>query len=468
MILLVIIPVAYAGSWSGYVLDTGGAGLQDVNVSAYDANTDNYIDSTTTDATGFFNVTNGNVSVYLESSKNGYTTDITQALPPVTDDRILPFNITLSLANPPGSIAGTVSNSTNPILNAAVRALQGGSEIANTTTDASGAYTLSGLNHGTYTVEASATGYVTQDITNVVVEPGSTTGNIDFVLNMPPSCTDADGDSYAIEGGSCGLIDFDDNDASKYPGAACSRNCYSGSTYDETGACTGGTYTCSNGGSSVYDGTSYTIDLTKSGLTLRLRKKDIVKFDFRNKQHQVEILKIASSSVSLLVKSDPIAVYLEEGQAGKYDLNDDDIYDLKINVDDISFYRTTLSFYLIDEPLKIQTNATNTTITQTYIPPPLPKPKKQVIIEDVVPDQQDNETTKKSGIVTASFKFIKSIPYISYVAAGIIILMIIIVAIKLFKAEEVKEEDFSQYNKEELRKRIARLEKQIARLKKTV
>jgi len=35
----------------------------------------------------------------------------------------------------------------------------------------------------------------------------------------PPSCTDADGDTYAIEGGSCGLIDCDDTKDWVHPGA---------------------------------------------------------------------------------------------------------------------------------------------------------------------------------------------------------------------------------------------------------
>jgi len=35
----------------------------------------------------------------------------------------------------------------------------------------------------------------------------------------PPTCTDADGDGYSIEGGECGLIDCNDNNATTYPAA---------------------------------------------------------------------------------------------------------------------------------------------------------------------------------------------------------------------------------------------------------
>lgn len=42
---------------------------------------------------------------------------------------------------------------------------------------------------------------------------------VDNVLGEPKApCTDADGDGYSVEGGECGLIDCDDNDAEQYPG----------------------------------------------------------------------------------------------------------------------------------------------------------------------------------------------------------------------------------------------------------
>lgn len=38
-------------------------------------------------------------------------------------------------------------------------------------------------------------------------------------LTEPPGCTDADGDTYAVEGGLCGLVDCDDTDPNVNPGA---------------------------------------------------------------------------------------------------------------------------------------------------------------------------------------------------------------------------------------------------------
>lgn len=65
--------------------------------------------------------------------------------------------------------------------------------------------------------------------------------NITFLV-----CTDYDNDSY-WDGG-CEPKDCDDNNSLVYPGASCSRSCYSGSTYDSSCACTGGSYTCGGGG----------------------------------------------------------------------------------------------------------------------------------------------------------------------------------------------------------------------------
>ena len=464
MFLLVMIPVVFAGSWSGYVLDSSSLPLTGVNVSAHDAATDAYVNETVTDVTGFFNVSGVTNSVYLVSSLAGYTTDYTQALPPAGGNNyVLPFNITLSVSNSPGNIAGTVSNSTGPLVNAAVRALQGGIEIASTTTNAAGAYTISNITHGTYVVEASATGHVTQNITNIAVNPGATTNGVDFVLSLPPpSCTENwTCTAWSTCSGSTQTRTCTDSNAcgTEVNKPAESRSCNSGG---------------SSGGGGGYDGTDYRISLTTEGVQQRLRKEDRVRFYFKGEMHEVEITAISTYTASFLVRSEPIAGSLEIDQIGKYDLNNDDVYDLKINVDDISFYRTTMTFFLINEPIiTSDPETTPQTSNNNYVPPPPPKPKKEIIVEDVA--KQETEEAKEgffnmiTSMAGGAFAFTKKIPYLGYISAGIIILLIIIVAIKLFKAEEtITEEDLSQFNKDELKRRIARLEKQITKLKKTI
>lgn len=465
MFLLVMVPVVFAGSWSGYVLDSSSLPLTGVNVSAHDAATDAYVNSALTNTSGAFRVDGVTNSVYLVSSLAGYTTDYTQDLPPAgANNYTLPFNITLSVSNSPGNIAGTVSNSTGPLVNAAVRALQGGVEIASTTTNAAGAYTISNITHGTYVVEASATGYVTQNTTNVVVSPGATTNGVDFVLSLPPpsctedwTCTAWSACSGGVQTRTCTDLNSCGTEVNK---PAESRSC------DDGG---------SSGGGGGYDGTDYRISLTNEGVQQRLRKEDRVRFYFKGELHEVEITGISTYTTSFLVKSEPIAASLEVDQIGKYDVDNDDVYDLKISVDDISFYRTTMTFFLINEPMIVQEPETTTTQTSNnnYVPPPAPKPKKEIIVEDIA--KQETEETKEglfnmiTSMAGGAFAFTKKIPYLGYVSAGIVILLIIIVAIKLFKSEEtVTEEDISQFNKDELKRRIARLEKQITKLKRTI
>ena len=58
-------------------------------------------------------------------------------------------------------------------------------------------------------------------------------------ITSEPACIDEDGDGY---GQNCDAgTDFDDSDSNEYPGASCSRDGYTGATYNGNGECTGGT-----------------------------------------------------------------------------------------------------------------------------------------------------------------------------------------------------------------------------------
>ena len=85
-----------------------------------------------------------------------------------------------------------------------------------------------------YNVEGGACGAVDCDDSDAAVNPGAEENCTDGVDNdcdglidtqdpsavgCPPACTDADGDSYNVEGGACGAVDCDDNDAAINPGA---------------------------------------------------------------------------------------------------------------------------------------------------------------------------------------------------------------------------------------------------------
>jgi len=194
MFLLVGTELVSGASWSAYVLNTTGSGLNEVNVTAVRDSDGGFLNFTLTDTNGFFRIVIPGVpppiSIKLISSKSGFLTDTSQALPPTTQDSITPFNITLEKALP-GNIAGRITNSSwGGIENASVSSIQGNSIISSTLTNSNGNYSIS-LIDGTYTLKANASNYISQNVTNIVVLPNSTTTQ-DFVLNFettPPVIT---------------------------------------------------------------------------------------------------------------------------------------------------------------------------------------------------------------------------------------------------------------------------------------
>jgi len=183
--LLILTPMALGASWSAYVFDAdSGLGIDAVNVTAILNIGGTFVNSTLTNASGFFNISITNsVSVQLVSSKSTYLTDTSQSLPPITDDRVLPFNITLTKLLPGNIIGRVTDNQSSGIVNTLVAVIQGSSIIDSALTNSSGDYAIINLTDGTYTIQVSAAGYVTQNTTNVVVQPNSTT-ELNFTLAL--------------------------------------------------------------------------------------------------------------------------------------------------------------------------------------------------------------------------------------------------------------------------------------------
>ena len=80
----------------------------------------------------------------------------------------------------PGTISGTITNSSTalPIIGATIQAFQGTTVLAETVSVSGGAYTLSGLTPGSYTVQASALHYQTALPTVIVTSDSVSTENI--------------------------------------------------------------------------------------------------------------------------------------------------------------------------------------------------------------------------------------------------------------------------------------------------
>ncbi|MBW2982237.1 S8 family serine peptidase [Candidatus Woesearchaeota archaeon] len=187
-------------------------------------------------------------------------------------------------------------------------------------------------------------------IVNITVSDNSS--NISQLVTIT-ICLDNDGDTYG-NGCSAGP-DCDDNDDSKYPGAPCSRTCYSGSIYDANCTCTGGTYTCGGGGGGGGGGTTtsktYNPNLEAGEYRNSLSRKDKINFQFKTRPHSATVSTIASNYVDLIVESTPLLVTVYESETEKIDLDNDAVYDLSITLNDIIGSKADLTFKLISEPI---------------------------------------------------------------------------------------------------------------------
>jgi len=81
-----------------------------------------------------------------------------------------------------GSISGTVSVDGEPVAEALVTAYDGETEVTSTRMEDNGTYVLSGLPTGTYRLEFSATGYADAELTDVEVNAGEQTEDVDVSL----------------------------------------------------------------------------------------------------------------------------------------------------------------------------------------------------------------------------------------------------------------------------------------------
>ena len=158
------------------------------SVSIIDAGTNTVIQT----LTGFTNpegigVMPDNSEVFVVNSSTGTSsvsvinnTDFSITNFPLPSDA--KTTISLTIEDPSAKFAGRVTSSGVPISGALVRALQGGVAKGTATTNANGDYAVFNLLAGTYDIEASASGYVTQTQFSQTVALGRITV-VDFNLN---------------------------------------------------------------------------------------------------------------------------------------------------------------------------------------------------------------------------------------------------------------------------------------------
>ncbi len=184
-----------SGIVSGYITTPLGVPIANVTVLASSlGGTGIYFGSNTTDNAGAYRIASGlgsanyTVSVYSGLSFNATSNPVTVTAGSETPNIDLELTVTPPAAS--GTITGKVTDTnSNPIKNAHVQANGINTfSFGETDTDANGNYIISsGLATDNYTVTASASGFIDQNVTGKSVTVHQTTSNVNFQLQQIPT-----------------------------------------------------------------------------------------------------------------------------------------------------------------------------------------------------------------------------------------------------------------------------------------
>jgi YD repeat-containing protein len=168
--------VVTTGTISGAITrTTGGSAVSGATVQAVLAG---IVKGTATSAAnGTYTVTNLGPGTHdVRISATGFAPELRQSVA-VSANVTTTLNVGLSQ---PGSVDGAVtqSNGTTPIVGASVALYQGAMQKGTAATNGSGAYSLSGLHPGAYTLQVSSVGYATQEAGVTISESSNTTRNV--------------------------------------------------------------------------------------------------------------------------------------------------------------------------------------------------------------------------------------------------------------------------------------------------
>lgn len=207
------IPLDRSGIISGLVTEEiSGTPIADANVFAQ-SDIGDYTGTAQTNASGHYRIDSGlgtgtyTVSAYTSMGMGGYGQVLNVSVTAGSETTNVDIQVTIIPPLPSGAIAGRVTNTTgSPIEFATVTAKGAIFGFGQATTDSNGNYNItSGLDSGTYTVNASAIGYVMQSQTNIEVTVNQTTANVDFVL------------SPIISGSISGTVQSSENPIPEFP-----------------------------------------------------------------------------------------------------------------------------------------------------------------------------------------------------------------------------------------------------------
>jgi YD repeat-containing protein len=168
--------VVTTGTLSGTITRaTGGSAVSGATVQAVLAGV--VKGTATSAANGTYTITNLDQGTYdVRVSATGFAPELRQSV-------TVPANVatTLNVALlQPGSISGVVTqpNGTSPIVGASVALYQNAVQKSVVATDGSGAYSVTSLHPGAYTLQVSSVGYSTQEVGVTISENSNTTRNV--------------------------------------------------------------------------------------------------------------------------------------------------------------------------------------------------------------------------------------------------------------------------------------------------
>jgi hypothetical protein len=176
-----------SGVISGTV--TNSANGQPISGVSITASAGNFFGLATTNSNGNYNISSGlGTGTYTVFAIIGTSFAINSSVNVVASQTTPNVNFQLTvIVTPSGTISGRVTNTTSaPILLAYINA-QGISGSGSNYTDSNGNYIISGLSPGTYTVNVTATGYISQQQTGISVIVSQVTSGVNFVLTAVPS-----------------------------------------------------------------------------------------------------------------------------------------------------------------------------------------------------------------------------------------------------------------------------------------
>lgn len=93
----------------------------------------------------------------------------------------------------------------------------------------------------------------------------------------------------------------------------------------------------------------------KQGVRKVLSKDDSLNFELKNESHNLSITRVLPDSVELVIYSEPITVNLVVGEHKKLNLNNDEFYDLFVQLNSITFPEANLTIQEIHEEISVYT-----------------------------------------------------------------------------------------------------------------